>query len=91
MAADPILPSKGPPSDDIVSKENENDTIQILFVNTEFDEHGGNLPIPLPQEGGSPFQDIHPVIYSVPPRSNLIVSFDWNLLAGPCLPSNVPF
>lgn len=56
MAVDPILPSEGPPSDDTVSKKNENDTVQILFVNTESDEHGGNLPIPLPQEGSSPFQ-----------------------------------
>ena len=47
-AVDPVLPSEGPPSDDTVSKENENNIVQILFVNTEYDEHGGNLPIPLP-------------------------------------------
>jgi len=78
-------------SDDTVSKENENNTIQILFVNTESNEHGGNLPIPLPQEGSSSVQEIHPTIYSVPPSSNLVVSFNWNLLARPYLPSNVPF
>ena len=47
MEMDPILPSEGPPSDDTISKENENDTIQILFVNTESDELGGNPPVPL--------------------------------------------
>ena len=47
MAIDPVLSSEGPPSDDTVTKENENDTIQILFVNKESDEHGGNLPVPL--------------------------------------------
>jgi len=88
---DPVLPSEGPPSNDIVSKENDNNTAQILFVNTESDEHGGNLHIPLPQEGSSPFQEIHPAIYSVPHPNNLVVSFNWNLLAGPRLPSNVPF
>lgn len=54
-AADPVLPSEGPPLDDTISKENENDTIQIIFVNTESAEHGGNLLIPLQQEGSSPF------------------------------------
>ena len=48
MAVDPVLSSEGLPSDDTVSKENENDDVQILFVNTDSDEHGGNLPIPLP-------------------------------------------
>jgi len=50
MAVNPVLPSKGPPSDDTVSKENENDTIQILFVDTESNELGGNPPISLQQE-----------------------------------------
>lgn len=88
-AVDPVLSSEGLPLDDIVTKENENDTIQILFVNTESDEHGGNIPVPLPQEGSS--SNIYPTIYSVPPPSNLVVSFDWNLLGRPRLPSNVPF
>ena len=91
MAVDPILSSKDPPSNDTVSRENENNTIQILFVNTESNEHGGNLPIHLPQEGSSSVQEIHPAIYSVPPPSNLVVSFDCNMLARPHLPSNVPF
>ena len=89
MAIDLVLSSEGPPSNDTVSKENENDTIQVLFVNIELDEHGGNLPVPLPQEGSS--SEIHPAIYSVPPPRNLVISFDWNLLGRPCLPSNVPF
>ena len=53
MAVDLVLSSEGPPSDDTIPKENGNSTIQILFVNTESDEHGGNLPVPLPQEGSS--------------------------------------
>jgi len=48
MTVDPFLSLEGPSSDDIVTKENENDTIQILFINTDSDEHGGNLPVPLP-------------------------------------------
>ena len=89
MVVDPVLSSEGLPSDDIVTKENENDTVQIIFVNTESDEPGGNLPIPLPQEGIS--SKLYPTIYSVAPPSNLIVSFNWNLLGKPRLPSNVPF
>jgi len=53
IAVDPILSLECPPSDDTVTKKNENDTVQIIFVNIDFDEHGGNLPIPLPQEGSS--------------------------------------
>ena len=73
----------------IVIKKNENDTVQILFVNIDSNEHGGNLPVPLPQEGSS--SEMYPTIYSVPPPSNLFVSFDWYLLGRPRLPSNVPF
>jgi len=91
ITVDPVLPSEGSPSDDIVSKENENDTIQIIFANIKSDEHGGNLLVPLSQEGSSSVQKIHPAVYLVPPPSNLVVSFDWNLLARPRLPSNVPF
>lgn len=47
MEIDPILSSEDLPLDDIVTKENENDIVQILFINIDFDEHGGNLPIPL--------------------------------------------
>ena len=43
-AVDPVLSSEGPPSDDTVSKENENATVQILFVNTESNEHGEIYP-----------------------------------------------
>ena len=46
-AVDPVLPSKGPSSDDTVTEENKSNTVQILFVNTDSDEHGGSLPIPL--------------------------------------------
>jgi len=46
MEINPVLPSKNPPLDDIVSKEDENETVQILFVNIESNELGGNLPIP---------------------------------------------
>lgn len=88
---DPVLSSESPPSDDTISKENENDIVQILFVNIEFDEHGGNLLVPPPQEGISSVQEIHPAVYLLPPPSNLIVSFGWNLLTRPCLPPNVPF
>jgi len=88
-AVDPILALEDLPSDDTVTKENENDTIQILFINTDSDEHGDNLPIPLPQEGS--LSELYPSIYSVPPPSNLVVSFNWNLLGRPRLPSNVPF
>ena len=48
MAVNPVLYTESLPSDDTVTKENENDTIQILLINTESDEHGGNLPSPLP-------------------------------------------
>jgi len=50
---DLVLPSKGPSLNDTIIEENENDTVQILFVNRGFDEHGGSLPIPLPQERSS--------------------------------------
>jgi len=86
---DPVLSLEGPPSDDIIIKENENDTIQIIFINMESDEHGGNLPILLPQEGS--LSEIYPTVYSVPPPRNLAISFDWNLLGKPRLSSNVPF
>jgi len=88
-AVDPILPSEDPSLDDTITEENKNDTVQILFVNTESDENGGNLPIPLPQEGSS--LESYLAIYSVPPPRNLVVSFDWNLLGRPRLPTNVPF
>ncbi|MCY6525080.1 retropepsin-like aspartic protease, partial [Actinobacillus pleuropneumoniae] len=88
-AVDPVLPSKVPSSDDTVTEENKDDTVQILFVRKESDEHGGSTPIPLPQEGSS--SNSHPAIYSVPPPSNLVVSFDWNLLGRPRLPASVPF
>ena len=47
-AVDPVLPSEGPSLDDTITEENENDIIQILFVNTDSDEHGVSLPVPLP-------------------------------------------
>ena len=89
VAVDLVLPSEVPSSDDIVTKENKDDTIQILFVNTDSDEHGGNLPIPLLQEGSS--SESYPAVYLVPPPSNLVVSFHWNQLGRPRLPASVPF
>ena len=86
---DPVLPLEVPSSDDTVTEENKDDTVQILFVSTDFNEHGGNLPIPLPQEGSS--SESYPAIYLVPPPSNLVVSFDWNQLGRPRLPASVPF
>ena len=89
VAVDPVLPSEVPSSDDTITEENKDDTIQILFIRTDFDEHGGNLPIPLPQEGSS--SESYPAVYSVPPPSNLVVSFNWNQLGRPHLPASVPF
>jgi len=89
MAVDPVLPSEDPSLDDTITEENKNDTVQILFVNTDSDEHRGGLPVPLPQEGSS--SEPYPVVYLVPPPSNLVVSFDWNLLGRPRLLASVPF
>jgi len=89
VAVDPILPSEVPSSNDTVTEENKDNTVQILFVSIDSDEHGGNLPIPLPQEGSS--SESYPTVYSVPPPSNLVVFFDWNQLGRPRLPSSVPF
>jgi len=47
-AVEPVLPSKDLSLDDTVTEENKDDTVQILFVSTDSDEHGGNLPVPLP-------------------------------------------
>ena len=47
MAVDPVLPSECSSSNDIVTEEKENDTIQILFINTNSDELGGSPPITL--------------------------------------------
>jgi len=77
-AVDPVLPSEDPSLDDTITEGNKNENIQILFVNTDSDEHRDSLPIPLPQEGSS--SESYPAVYSVPPPSNLVVSFDWNLL-----------
>lgn len=88
-AVDPVFPSKVPSSDDTVTEENKDETVQILFVSTDSDEHGGNLPIPLSQEGS--LSELYLAIYSVPPPSNLVVSFDWNQLGRPRLPASVPF
>ena len=45
---DPVLPSEDLSLDDTITEENKDDTIQILFVNTDSDEHGDNLLVPLP-------------------------------------------
>jgi hypothetical protein len=98
-AVDPVLPSEVSSSNDTVvedsssndtlTEENKDDTIQILFINTDSDEHQGNAPIPLSQEGTS--SGSYPAVYSVPPPSNLVVSFDWNQLGRPRLPASIPF
>ena len=88
-AVDPVLPLEGPSSDDTVTEEKENDTIQIIFINTDSDELGGSPPIPLLQEGSS--SESYPAVYSVPPPSNLVISFNWNLLGRSHLPASVPF
>ena len=88
-AVDPVLPSEVLSSMIPVTEENKDDTVQILFINTDSDEHGGNLPIPLSQEGSS--SESYPAVYSVPPPSNLVVSFDWNQLGRPRLPASIPF
>jgi len=89
VAVDPILHSEDLSLDDTITEENKDDTVQILFVSTDSDEHGGSLPVPLPQEGSS--SESYPAVYSVPSLSNLVVSFDWNLLGRPRLPASVPF
>ena len=43
-AVDPVLPSEDLSSNDTVIEANKDDTIQILFINTDSDEHGGNPP-----------------------------------------------
>jgi len=48
VVVDPVLPSEGLSLDDKVTEENKDHTVQILFVSIDFDEHGGNLPVPLP-------------------------------------------
>ena len=48
MAVDLVLPLEDPSLDDIITEENKNDNVQILFVNIDFDEHRDSLPVPLP-------------------------------------------
>ena len=94
MEVDLVLPLEDPPSDDIIPKQSENDTVQILIFNTESDELWDNPPVPSQQEENPPVpatQGVISPIYSVPPPSSLIASFDWNRLEKFCLPSNVPF
>jgi hypothetical protein len=74
---------------DTLTEENKDDTIQVLFISTDSDERQGNAPIPLSQEGTS--SGSYPAVYSVPPPSNLVVSFDWNQLGRPRLPASIPF
>jgi len=89
VAVDPVFPSEVPSSDDTVTEENKDDTVQIIFVNTDSDEHGDNLPIPIPQEGSS--SESYLAVYWVTPPRNLVVSFDWNQLGRPRLSASVPF
>jgi len=87
---DPVLPSE----DHTLPKESENDVIQILFVTSGFNELGENPPVSSQQEENPLVlitQGIHSPIYSVPPPSSQVTSFDWNRLARFRLPSYVPF
>ena len=88
-AVDPIFPSEALSSNDTITEENKDDTVQILFINTDSDKQGGNVPTPLSQEGTS--SRSYSAVYSVPPPSNLVVSFDWNQLGRPRLPASIPF
>jgi len=71
---DTIFPSECPSSNDTIIEEKENDVVQILFINTDSDELGGSLIVPLPQEG-SPL-DSYSAIYLDPPPRNLVVFFN---------------
>ena len=88
-ATDSVLPSEDSYSIDIVTEGNEDDTAHVLFINIDSDEHQGNAPIPLSQEGTS--SGSYPAVYAVPSPSNLVVSFDWNQLGRPRLPASIPF
>ena len=95
MAANPVLPSEDPSSDDIIPKESENDTVQIRFVNSESNELGGKNPhVPSQQEENPPVpatQGVIAPVYLVPHPSSLVTSFNWNRLVRSRLPSYVPF
>lgn len=52
-AVEPVLPSKALSSNDTITEENKDDTVQILFINTDSNEQGDNAPIPLSQKGSS--------------------------------------
>ena len=43
-AVDPVLPSEVLSSNDTVTEESKDDTVQILFINTDSDEHGSIHP-----------------------------------------------
>ena len=47
-AVDPVFPSECSSSNDTVTEEKENDTVQIIFINTNSDELRGSPPVPLP-------------------------------------------
>ena len=47
MAVDPVLPSECSSSNDTVTEEKENESIQILFINIDSDELGGSPLVPL--------------------------------------------
>jgi len=72
----------------------ESESTQVIFVSLDSNELGGNPPIPSRYEENPPIlvtQGGNSPIFTVPPPSSLVTSFDWNLLAGFCLPSYVPF
>ena len=83
------MPSEVPSSDDVITAKNEDPTVRILFINIDSNDQVSIPLIPSHQEE-SPSKS-YPAVYPVPPPSNLVVSFNWNLLGRPRLPANVPF
>ena len=90
VTVDPISPSVNR----TFPQESEYDITQVLFVSSNSNELGGIPPVPSRQEENHPTLVTHGVnspILTVPPPRILVTYFDWNRLAGFCLPSYVPF
>lgn len=52
-AVEPVFPSEALSSNDTITEENKDDTVQILFISTDSDDQGGSATIPFSQEGSS--------------------------------------
>jgi len=90
VTVDPISPSVNC----TFLEESEHDTTQVLFVSSDSNELGGSPLVPSRQEENPPIlitQGVNSPVSMVPCPSSLITSFNWNRLAGFCLPSYVPF